>query len=194
VTRRRLLLVLVGLPLLMLGLAFLAMPRLYSLYCQVTGTAMNPVAAAQAEVSTGRFIEVFFEAKVFDGMPLTFAADRPSLQVEVGREAQNTFRLVNTSDRPVYIRPIHQVSPNNAVPQFHMRVCFCFEDQVVAPGERKEYPVVFSFRPDLDPRIGAATVCYSLFRIQPGAPRSADQERIRRLIEGQGGVVGGSAP
>jgi cytochrome c oxidase assembly protein subunit 11 len=173
----------------MLVLAFLVMPRLYSLYCLVTGTGLNPSAGPRADVPTGRFLEVFFEAKVFDGLPLVFTSAQPSLRVEVGREAATTFRLINPSAHDVFIRPIHQVSPNAAVPHFGMRLCFCYNDQVVKAGEDKEFPVVFSFDPALDPRIGTATVCYSLFRIEPGAARSADQERIRRLIEGQGGVV-----
>lgn len=190
--RWRLTLLLAAVPLAMAGLAFVAMPRLYSLWCTLTGTAMrpnNPEAAAAAPVATGRFVEVFFESRVFDGMPLRFTSEHPAAQVEVGREGRNTYWIENTGDRPLHIRPIHQVSPTAATPHFGMRLCFCFNDQTIQPGERREFPVAFTFAPDLDPRITTVSVCYSLFAIDPGAPRSAEQERIQRQVEAAGGVV-----
>lgn len=189
--RLRFFVLLALLPLVMALLAFVAMPRLYSLWCKATGTGMrpnNPVAAL-ANVATGRFVEVFFEAKIFDHLPVEFTCEQTSVQVEVGREATNLYRLRNTGDRVLHIRPIHQVSPTSATPHFGMRICFCFNDQVIKPGESLEYPVAFSFDPQLDPRTGTVSVCYSLFAIDPDSPRSAEQERIQRQIESSGGVV-----
>jgi hypothetical protein len=70
-----------------------------------------------------------------------------------------------------------------------MRICFCFNDQVLQPGERKEFPVAFTFSPELDPRTSTVSVCYSLFEIRAGAPRSEEQLRIQKQIEAAGGVV-----
>jgi cytochrome c oxidase assembly protein subunit 11 len=189
-SRPRLVLLLLAVPVVMALLAFVAMPSLYSLWCRVTGTTLRPNEQPMAVLTpTGRFVEVFFESRVFDGLPVLFHAVQPSVQVEVGREAMNTYVLENTSDRELVIRPIHQVSPINAVPHFGMRICFCYEDQVVKPRSRHEFPVAFHFTGELDPRIGTATVCYSLVAIDRNAPASAEQERVRRLIDGQGGVV-----
>lgn len=190
--RWKLVVLVVGLPVLMAVLAFVAMPRLYSLWCTVTGTGMNPnnaVIAAAPDAPTGRFVEVFFESKIYDDMAVRFWCEQPSVQVEVGREAHNTYFLQNTSDQLLHIRPIHQVSPISATPHFGMRLCFCFNDQVLQPGERKEFPVAFTFSPKLDQRTSTVSVCYSLFSITPGAPRSADQLRIQQEVEGAGGVV-----
>jgi cytochrome c oxidase assembly protein subunit 11 len=189
--RGRLLLLLMALPIVMGLLAFLVMPRLYSLWCTVTGTGMRPnnPSAAVVNMPTGRFVEVFFETKIFDGLPVEFTCDKPASQVEVGREATNIYRLRNTGDQVLHIRPIHQVSPISATPHFGMRICFCFNDQVVKPGEVLEYPVAFSFDSGLDPRIGSVSVCYSLFTIDPSAPRSAEQERVQRQIQSAGGIV-----
>ena len=181
-----------GLPLAMGLTAFFAMPPLYSLWCTLTGTGMNPNNAAVANAPaapTGRFVEVFFESRIYDGLPVRFWCEQPSVQVEVGREAFNTYWLENTSDRPIHIRPIHQVSPIAATPHFGMRLCFCFNDQTVQPGEKLEFPVAFTFAPALDPRTATVSVCYSLFSISPGAPRSEDQIRIQREVEKAGGVV-----
>lgn len=190
--RLRLLLLTIALPLAMGLIAFLAMPPLYSLWCRVTGTGMNPNNAAVAMAAaapTGRFVEVFFESRVFDGLPVKLWCDDPVLRVEVGREAFTTYHLENTGDTAVHIRPVHQVSPLAATPHFGMRLCFCFNDQTIAPGERLDFPIAFTFAPQLDERTSSVSVCYSLFRISPDAPRSAEQERIQRQIEGAGGVV-----
>jgi cytochrome c oxidase assembly protein subunit 11 len=190
--RWKLLVLVSALPLMMALLAFFAMPRLYSLWCTLTGTGMNPnnatVAAAPA-APTGRFVEVFFESKIYDGLPVRFWCAQPSVQVEVGREASNVYYLENSGSTVLHIRPIHQVSPIAATPHFGMRLCFCFNDQKIQPGERKEFPVVFSFAPALDPRTATVSVCYSLFSIKPGAARSADQLRIQQEVEATGGVV-----
>lgn len=190
--RWKLALLVAGLPVLMGLLAFAVMPRLYSLWCTLTGTGMNPnnaAVAAMPDAPTGRFVETFFESKVYDGLPVRFWCEHPSVQVEVGREARNTYWLENTGDKPVHIRPIHQVSPISATPHFGMRLCFCFNDQVLQPGEKQEFPVAFTFSPQLDVRTATVSVCYSLFSIDPGAPRSEEQLRIQRQVEGAGGVV-----
>lgn len=189
--RMRVVGLLVLLPLGMASLAFFGMPRLYSLWCKVTGTGVRPnnPEAALADAHTGRFVEVFFESKVYDHLPVTFDCDHVSVTAEVGRESGNTYRLTNTSDRALHIRPIHQVSPITATPYFGMRLCFCFSDQTIAPHETRVFPVAFTFAPELDPRTATVSVCYSLFEIAPDAPRSAEQERIQRQVAGAGGVV-----
>ncbi|MCS6970935.1 MAG: cytochrome c oxidase assembly protein [Planctomycetota bacterium] len=190
-SRARLTLLLAGIPLAMAALAFFAMPPLYSLWCRLTGTGLRPnnPEAAQLAQPTGRFLEVFFESRVFDDLPVEFSCSVPSLEVEVGREALVAYRLRNASDRVLHIRPIHQVSPVAAAAHFGMRLCFCFNDQTLQPGEVQEFPVAFTFAPSLDPRIATVSICYSLFAISPDAPRSEAQLRIQRAIEGQGGVV-----
>ena len=57
--------------------------------------------------------EVFFEAKIFDGLPVEFTCDNPSVTAEVGRESGNTYRLRNTSDLPSFFSGLlaHGVPP-----------------------------------------------------------------------------------
>jgi cytochrome c oxidase assembly protein subunit 11 len=144
---------------------------IYTLYCTASGTAMKPNNQALAlapAVSTGRFITVRFESRIFDGLPVTFAVDAPQSHIEVGKEATVTYRVTNTSDRPIHLRPIHQVSPINATLAFGMRICFCFQDQVLAAHETKTFPVVYKFAPQLDHRINDVALCYSLFDVADG--------------------------
>ena len=148
---------------------------LYRLWCSVTGTGLNPnnVAVTQAPaVATGRYLSVHFESKIFDDLPVLFWADKSTDRIEVGGDARNTYHLRNLSDQPVHLRPVHQVAPFNASPHFAMRVCFCFQDQIIGPHEEKSFPVIYRFAPALDERVNDIALCYSVFNVV-GAPSAA---------------------
>jgi len=183
---RRLLIILGGVVVAIVLMAFLVFPRLYSLWCKVTGTALKPndaAVAAAPSVATGRFLQVFVESKVFKDLPVDFIATPTSDRVEVGRDAKVTYTLVNRSDRTLRIRPIHQVSPINAARSFGMKICFCFKDQTLAPGERKEFPVIYTFAPDLDQRIATVTLCYSIFEVVAGQEPSPEQKALELQLK-----------
>jgi len=155
---------------------------LYRLWCSVTGTGLNPnnIAVTQAPaVATGRYLSVHFESKIFDGLPVLFWAEKPTDRIEVGSDANNTYHLRNLSDQPVHLRPVHQVAPYNASPHFAMRVCFCFQDQIIAAHEEKSFPVIYRFAPALDQRINDIALCYSVFNVV-GAPSAALIEAERK--------------
>ncbi len=158
---------------------------LYRLWCDITGTRLNPnnpEIAAALPTTTGRYLKIHFESKVFDGLPIRFKVDKPEDRVEVGRDAQNTYRVINTSDRELHIRPVHQVAPLNATRSFGMRICFCFQTQVLKPHEEKVFPVIYRFAPDLDPRINDLSLCYSIFDIADGKG-SAELTRVEGAVK-----------
>ena len=158
---------------------------LYRLWCSVTGTGLNPnnIAVTQAApVATGRYLSVHFESKIFDGLPVLFWAEKSSDRIEVGGDARNTYHLRNLSDKPVHLRPVHQVAPFHASPHFAMRVCFCFQDQIIGPHEEKSFPVIYRFAPALDERVNDIALCYSVFDVV-GAPSAALIEAERKAKE-----------
>ena len=151
-------------PVAMLCIGLFALRPLYLLWCKVSGTQLrpnNPEVAAAAGVHTGRVIKVYFEANVCDGLPVRFWPEQPSQEVEVGQDGHAVYHFHNLSDHVVRFRPIHYISPIAATPNFGMKVCFCFNDQEMAPGETKEYPVVYTFAPALDERIKTVSICYT---------------------------------
>jgi len=169
-----------------------AFRTIYQLWCRQTGTQLSANSQAIAfapSVHTGRFVKVYFEASVLDQLPVSFTAKDPQQTVEVGQDGTNYYRFHNLTDRVVRMRPVHYVCPINASRQFGMKVCFCFKDQVLGPGETREYPVVYCFSPDLDQRIHTASICYSLFSLEL---TESDQELNRRIaatVGARGGVV-----
>ena len=108
----KLLLILAGAAVGMVAFAFVVLPPLYTMLCREGGSSMSPNNAAVAmapDVSTGRFVEVFFEKKIFDNLPLRFTPEHERQRVEVGSDTRNLYRLQNLSDQVVRFRPIHQV-------------------------------------------------------------------------------------
>ena len=154
------------LPVAMLLIGLFVFRPLYSMWCQLSNSGLRPnnaAVAAALSVHTGRFVTVYFGAKVYDDLPVRFWGDRDHVEVEVGTDGSTAYHFKNLSDHVVRLRPVHGLSPSDAVPAFGMKVCFCFNDQVLQPGEEKTYPVIFTFSPQLDERIHTVSLDYFLF-------------------------------
>ena len=163
----------------------------YSLWCKVTGTQMNPNNPSAAPMVIGeRQVKVYFDSKAYDNLPVRFYPAEPEVTVRVGEDRLTTYRFKNLSDQPVHFRPIHMVSPNIASKYFSMKVCFCFKDQTIGPGESVEFPVMFAFNPEMDERVQTVTVSYSLHHIADDANQSEQQKRIQDQLESAGAATG----
>jgi cytochrome c oxidase assembly protein subunit 11 len=188
----RWILALVMAPIAMMLFALFAFKPLYQLWCRASGTQLRPNSAevaAAANIHTGRFVKVYFEATVLDRLPVSFSPRDAQQTVEVGIDGRNFYRFKNLTDHVLRMRPVHFISPINASRQFGMKVCFCFKDQVLGPGESREYPVVFTFSPDLDARIHTVSICYTLFALTPTESDQALDQRIQKTVGALGGVV-----
>ena len=188
----KLLLVLVAIAVVMVAFAFVVLPPLYTMFCREGGSSMNPnnpAVANAADIATGRYVEVFFESKTFDKLPLRFVPEHERQRVEVGVDTRNVYRLQNLSDQVVRFRPIHQVDPGIIQQHFGMKVCFCFNDQEIGPGEERELPVVYRFDPAMDARVQDVTICYSLLALVEGEDEAGSLKRLEQVGGGKGAVV-----
>lgn len=126
----------------MVGAAFAAVP-LYQLFCQVTGFDGTTMRATEApDRVLERQVTVSFDTNV-RGLPWTFQAEQVRQTVHVGETAIAFFRVTNTSDRPIAGTAAYNVVPESAGPYFLKLECFCFESQVLQPGESMEFPVQY---------------------------------------------------
>lgn len=176
----------------------------YGLWCKLTGTQIspnNPPSASASGSASGlalanetaaREIEVFFESKAYDNLPVRFYASEPRVMAKIGVDTHVTYRFKNLSEESVHFRPIHQVSPLIAGQHFSMKMCFCFTDQTIGPGQSAEFPVIFSFDDHLDPRVTTVSVRYSLHRINDGEAQSEQQKRVQAELEAAGAHLGGA--
>jgi len=162
----------------------------YGLWCKITGTQMNPNNPSALPMVVGeRQVKVYFDSKTYDNLPVRFYASEAEVTVRVGEDRLTHYRFKNLSDAPVRFRPIHMVSPNIASKHFSMKVCFCFNDQTIGPGESVEFPVMFAFNPEMDERVQTVTVSYSIHRIADDADQSEQQKRIQAQLESAGTIV-----
>ena len=133
----------------MLGLTAAAVP-LYDLFCRVTGFGgTTQVAEAAPETATDRTIRVSFNADRDPALPWRFQPVQRRMEVKIGENNLAFYEAENRSDRPIVGRAVYNVTPHKAGAYFAKVHCFCFEEQLLLPGERIEMPVSFF----VDPRI-----------------------------------------
>jgi len=146
-------------------------PFLYwsgGLICDWAGIGFNPDRAAMASGGTvdGRQVDCIFTAIVSDELDgkVRFTVEEATQVAGVGDPSagRNVYSIENLTDHPLFIRPIHFVSPAQASRAFRMTECFCYNDMELAPGEQRELPVVYGFRADMDARVAQALINYSV--------------------------------
>lgn len=163
-----------GTVVLMAGAAFAAVP-LYRLFCQVTGFNGTVMRADQApdRVLDG-MVTVRFDTNVRD-LPMTFRAEQTVQRVRIGETGLAYFDVTNTSDQPLKARAGYNVVPEYTGPYFQKLQCFCFEEQVIAPGETMKFPVQYFVAPELatDAEARGATeitLSYTFYPSKDGPP------------------------
>jgi cytochrome c oxidase assembly protein subunit 11 len=155
----------------MLGLTAAAVP-LYRLFCQVTGyggTTQRAAAAPDGEVE--QTVTVRFNADVDPDLPWSFAPEQRQIEVRVGEQNLAFYRARNRSDHAVVGQAVYNVTPFKAGPYFSKIACFCFEEQVLRPGEEVDMPVSFYVDPAIlsDPNtrdVHTITLSYTFFLLE----------------------------
>jgi cytochrome c oxidase assembly protein subunit 11 len=139
-------------------LTVVAIPPFYDWFCRVTGFGgTTGVAETGSEVILDRTVKVRFDASLEAGMPWQFRPVVPEMTVRLGETGLAFYEAYNPTDRPVAGTASFNVVPYAAGGHFIKIACFCFELQVLQPGERVEMPVSFFVDPAiLDDPEGAA--------------------------------------
>lgn len=145
--QRRTALQLVAVGATMLSLSFAAVP-FYDWFCRVTGYGGATVTARGApDEILERTVVVRFDASTSAGMPWDFVPVQRKMTVRIGEVGLAFYEAYNPTDRPVAGTASYNVAPANAGGYFTKIDCFCFEMQVLQPGERVQMPVTFYVDP-----------------------------------------------
>jgi len=88
------------------------------------------------------------------------------VSVHPGELTQVMFEVVNTRNVPVTGQAIPSYGPTLAGEYFRKLECFCFNKQTLAPGERRQMPVVFVVDPALPKEIANITLSYTFFEVE----------------------------
>ncbi len=152
----------------MFGFGYLMVP-LYDKFCEVTGlggrTAEGPVAEyLPTEEDTSRLVTVHFDSNVNSALPWYFQPIEKTMQVHPGRMYETMYRATNYSDQPVVAQAVPSVAPGQAALFFNKTECFCFTEQLLAPGETRDMPVRFFVHPDLPDDTNLVTLSYIVYK------------------------------
>ena len=140
-------LVMVGLT--MGALAWASVP-LYDWFCRVTGFGGTPgVSDVASDEVLDQTIKIVFDASLDRGMPWEFKPVERSVDIRIGETGLAFYEAHNPTDRPVAGTAAFNVTPYSAGGYFIKVQCFCFEMQVLQPGETVMMPVSFYVDPDI---------------------------------------------
>lgn len=140
---------LLGVALTMGALSFAAVP-FYDWFCRVTGFAgTTSVATSGSDVILDQTVLVRFDASKDVGMPWDFKPQQREMRLRIGETAIAFYEAHNPSDTPVAGTASYNVTPDAAGGYFSKIECFCFTEQVLAPGETAIMPVTFFVDPEI---------------------------------------------
>ena len=131
----------------MLGLTAASVP-LYDLFCRVTGFGgTTQVADASPDTLDTHTVRVSFNADREPDLPWHFQPVQRRIEVRLGENHLAFYTAENRGDRPIVGRAVYNVTPHKAGAYFAKVHCFCFEEQLLLPGETVEMPVSFFVDP-----------------------------------------------
>lgn len=146
---RRTVLQTLGVVVFMGGLAWASVP-LYDLFCRVTGYGGTTSVAEQgSDVVLAQTIKVKFDASKTRDMPWEFKPVEREMEIRIGETGLAFYEAYNPTDKPVAGSANYNVFPYDAGSYFVKIDCFCFEEQVLQPGERVQMPVSFYVDPEI---------------------------------------------
>ena len=148
----------------------IALVPLYDLFCEITGLngkTGGPYTfdEAKAAPDTSRLIRVNFLTNTNEGMVWKFWPEKGAVRVNPGAANTVSCFVKNTTDKVMVGQAIPSVVPGAAAEFFHKTECFCFEQQVLQPGEEMEMPMRFIVGHELPKNISSINLSYALFDV-----------------------------
>ncbi len=130
---------------------------------QVTGVG-KPANSGNTQVDRSRTITVEFDANARG--PFDFKPAQRSLQVHPGELATVMYEFRNVQSRTLAAQAIPSYAPKQATAHFNKLECFCFNEYTLAPGQSKQWPVVFVIDPKLPKDVSTITLSYTFFEVK----------------------------
>ncbi len=178
-----------GLVAAMVGLSFAAVP-FYSWFCRTTGYGgTTQVAKALPTQVSDRTVTVRFDSNVAAGLPWRFEPERRTIDVRLGEVVTVYYAVTNETARVTAGQAGYNVSPSTVGIYFEKINCFCFTEQTMKPGEKRDMAVVFY----VDPKLGedseqddvkTITLSYTFYPV-----RVPDQAAAEGTASGKSGPI-----
>ena len=147
-----------------------ALVPLYDLLCDITGlngkTGDKYAYDAAAVVpDRTRLVKVNFITNTNEGMSWEFSSQKGGVKVHPGELKAVNFVVKNPTNRVMVGQAVPSLVPFSAAQYFHKTECFCFERQVLQPGEEMVMPMRFIVGRELPKNVESISLSYALFDI-----------------------------
>ena len=179
-----------GVVALMVGASYAAVP-FYNWFCRATGFNGTTQVATSAPATgpIARKIAVRFDSNVAGGLPWKFEPEQTEIEVNIGQVTTVYYTVTNQSARTTAGQAAYNVAPLTVGSYFQKINCFCFTEQTMAPGEKREMPVVFYVDPSIvedhdNDGLGTITLSYTFYPVREPA--------VKPLASGEGDKRKGS--
>ena len=162
---------------LMVGASYAAAP-FYNWFCRATGfNGTTQIAtSAPSGAPLARKISVRFDANVGPGLPWKFEPEQNEIEVRIGEVVTVFYTVTNQAARATTGVAAYNVAPLTVGAYFQKINCFCFTEQTMGPGEKREMPVVFYVDPALakdseNDGLNTITLSYTFYPVRDPAPK-----------------------
>ena len=133
-----------------MGIASFAAVPFYNWFCKVTGYGGTPVlASGNSKTVLKDTIKVRFDGSKDADLKWDFSPVQHEVEIKIGETGLAFYEAYNPTNRAIAGQASYNVVPFSAGSYFTKIDCFCFEEQILQPGERVQMPVSFYIDPDI---------------------------------------------
>ena len=174
---------------LMFGFGYALVP-VYRAICNALGINVLSVserggplarqAPANTQIDRSRTVTIEFDANARG--PWDFKPALRSLQVHPGEVATVMYEFRNKQNRTMAAQAIASFAPMNSAAHFNKLECFCFNEYTLAPGESKQWPVVFYVDSKLPKDVTTITLSYTFFEVGGKVPPAPSAKQAQTVV------------
>src|ERR1700757_3574 len=156
----------------MVGAAYAAVP-FYNWFCRATG--FNGTTQVATSIPLGkplaRTLAILFDSNVAGGLPWKFEPEKTEIQVHIGEVTTVYYTVTNQSARETTGQAAYNVAPLTVGSFFEKIKCFCFTEETMKPGEKREMAVVIYVDPSIaadheNDSLNTITLSYTFYPVR----------------------------
>ena len=117
-----------------------------------------------------------FDSNVSGGLPWKFEPEQNEVTVKVGEVVTVYYTVTNQSARATTGAAAYNVAPLTVGAYFQKINCFCFTEQTLKAGEKREMAVVFYVDPEMlkdsdNADTNTITLSYTFYPVRDPSPK-----------------------
>lgn len=170
-----------------MGSASFASVPFYNWFCRVTGYGGTPTLSKSNNLAPLKdTITVTFDGSKDAGLRWEFSPVEREIDIKIGETGLAFYEAYNPTDVAIAGQASYNVVPFSAGRFFTKIDCFCFEEQILQPGERVQMPVSFYVDPSiLQDReakfLNSITLSYTFYEID--LPVENGQKVVLNMVD-----------